>query len=117
MISLRKEEIDAIVHFLDVDCIFVRRMLQDQLFQVQECPLMWHLLAHLNTCSPGVVSVALRAIRALMVILSELHLEALLHNCTISKVRLHSDLDLYTSRVRFRPDEACVDDPQLIEAP
>lgn len=57
MIPLRIVKIQAILDFPDIDRIFVRRVLQNELFEVQERSLVWHLLAHLDDSSPCVRSV------------------------------------------------------------
>lgn len=48
VISLREVEIQAILRFLNVDCILVGTSLQNQLLKVQERPLVWDLLPNLN---------------------------------------------------------------------
>ena len=116
VVPLGKEEVDTVVDFLDVDCVLVGAMLQNQLFQVQERPLMRHLLSDLYRRSPCVVGVALGAVWTLVVVLCELDLEALLHDGAFVDLRLHRDLDLYPPAVRLGPDEAGVDDSQLVES-
>lgn len=114
VIPLGEVEVDSIVDFLDIDGVLVRAMLQNQLLEVQESPLVWNLLSHLDASPPCVVCITLCAIRALLVVLCVFNLEALLHNGTLIQFALHCDLDLDPPAMRLSPDEACVDDPQLV---
>ena len=116
MVPLSEEEVDSVVHFFDVDGVLVGAVLKDQLLEIQERPLMRHLLAHLHAGPPCVVCVTLRAVRALVVVLLELDLECLLHDGALVDLRLHRDLDLYPPAVRLGPDEAGVYDSQLVES-
>lgn len=104
------------MNLLDVDGILVCSVLQNRLLEIQERPLVRHLLSHLHAGSPCVVCVALCAIRALVVVLCVFHFEALLHDGAVTDFRLHRDLDLDTPRMRLRPDEAGIDDSQLVES-
>lgn len=115
MISLRKIEVNAVVHFLDVDRILVCAVLQNSLLEIQKGPFVRHLLSDLNARPPGIVRVTLCAIGALVVVLRVFDLETLLHDGAIAQIRLHRNLDFDAPRVRFCPDEACIDDAQLVE--
>lgn len=78
VVALAKVEIDAVVHFFNVDCVAVCRVLQDELFQIEKRPLVGHLLSYLYACSPGIVCVALLTVWALLVCLHKLDLKRLL---------------------------------------
>jgi hypothetical protein len=54
MTPLTIEEIQAILHFLQGYCIFLRPVLQDKLFKVQECALMRNFLPDLDKSFPSV---------------------------------------------------------------
>lgn len=54
MTPLAIEEIQAILHLLQRYCIFLRPMLQDKLFKVQECALMRNFLPDLDKSFPSV---------------------------------------------------------------
>jgi len=116
VISCRKEKVDTVVHLLDIDGVLVRAVLQNRLLEVQKGPLVGHLLPHLHTGTPGVVGIALGAVGALLVVLCVFHLEALLHDGALANLGLHRDLYFYPSRMGFGPDEAGVDDAELVQA-
>jgi hypothetical protein len=62
VVPLCEEEVNAIVDLLDVDCVLVCTMLQDQLFEEEESTLVWDLLPDLDDRSPGIVRVTLLAV-------------------------------------------------------
>lgn len=109
MISLRKVEIQAILSFLNVDCILVGAGLQNQLLQVQERPLVRDLLPNLDRGSPGVVCITLLAVIALLGRNHVFHLECLLNDGALEGLLLNGDLHFNTTRVGFCPDEAGID--------
>lgn len=115
MISCREEEIDTVVNFLDVDCITVGTVLEDQLLEVEESTLVLDLLANLDDGAPCVVCETLLTIRALLVGLDELDLEGLLENGALEGFLLDGDLQLDTAGVRLGPDEGGVDDADFVQ--
>ena len=80
MTALTEKEIQTIPNFFDRDRILLSVVLEDKLLEVQECPLMRDLLAHLDKCFPSVFGSELCAIRALPVLDKVFDLEGLLKN-------------------------------------
>lgn len=117
VIPLGKVEVYAVVHLLNVDGVLVGAMLEDELLEVEESALVRDLLADLDDGAPGVVRVRLCAVGALVVVLDVLDLERLLHDGALGDLLLHRDLDLDAPGMRLRPDEARIDDSQLVEPP
>lgn len=56
----------------------MRMVLEDELFEEQECPLMWHLLSYLDHRLPCVLRCKLGAVRTLAVLYDIFDLEHLL---------------------------------------
>lgn len=109
VISLRKIEIQAVLRFLDIDCLLVGTRLQNQLLQVQERAFVGHLLSNLNRGSPCVVCVTLLAVITLLGCNHIFHLECLLNDGALESLLLNGDLHFDTTRVGFGPDKACID--------
>lgn len=116
MVSLREVEIQTILGLLDVDGIFVRAVLQDQLLQVEERPLVRYFLPNLNDSSESMMGEAFHAVRTLLCSDHVFHLKCLLNDCALKCFLLNCDLDLDTARMGFGPDEAGVDDSDFREA-
>jgi len=57
LISCCIVKIQSILHFLNVDCVFVCAVLENELFEVEESSLVGDLLADLDASSPCVCSV------------------------------------------------------------
>lgn len=85
MTSLGVKKIKAVLYLLDGDSIFVRAVLEDKLFKVEECPFVIHFLAHLNERVPSVLCCKLGAIRTLAMYNHIFNLKYLLKN----RVRKH----------------------------
>lgn len=116
VVPCREEKVQAVLRLLDVDCILVRAILQHQLLQVEERPLVRHLLSNLNCSSERMVGKALHAVRTLLCRNHVLHLEGLLDNRALESLLLDRDLDLDTPRVGFSPDETGIDDSDFGQA-
>lgn len=109
MISLRKIEIQAVLRFLDIDCLLVGTSLQNQLLQVQERAFVGHLLSNLNRGPPCVVCITLLAVITLLRCNHIFHLECLLYDGALESLLLNGDLNFDTTRVGFGPDKARID--------
>jgi hypothetical protein len=107
-ITLSVIEIQTVLRLLDIDCILVCAVLQNELLEVQECTFVGDLLAKLDGCAPGVVGETLLTIRALLCSDDVLNLEALLNDCTLESLLLNRKFDLHTTGVRLRPNETGV---------
>ena len=57
MVSLSVVKVKAVLDLLDVDRIAMRRMFEDELFKIEECPLVRYLLPYLNDGPPCVCRV------------------------------------------------------------
>lgn len=88
-------------------------MFQNELFEVEEGSFVGDLLAHLDDGSPCVRCEALCTIWTLVVCNDILDLEGLLENRPLKRLLLDSDFHFYSSRMRFRPDEARIYDSNL----
>jgi len=84
--------------------LLVSIMLQDQLLQPQERPLMRHLLPDLHTSLPSVLSCQFRTCRTLSSVDNKRENECLLKDGVGQNLFLDSDLDLDSSRMGFSPD-------------
>lgn len=115
MVALRKVEVQTILCFLDVNGILVGTGLQNQLFQVQERPLVGDLLANLDRSSPGVVCITLFAVVALLRCNHIFHLKCLLNDGALEGLLLNRNLHLDTAGVRFGPNEARIDNSDYQE--
>ena len=91
-------------------------MFQDELFEVEKSTFVRNLLAHLYDGSPCVGCKTLCTIRALMVRNDVFDFEGLLQDGPLERFLLNSDFHFDSSRMGFRPDKACVYDPDLREA-
>lgn len=109
-------KVETILDFFDVECILVRAIFQNELLEVQECPLVRHLLSELNSSSESVVREAGLAIRALLIGHDKYNFKCLLDNGTLKGFLLDCDLDLDTARVGFGPDKTGVDNADFVEA-
>lgn len=73
-----EEKVQPLLSLLDVECILIGPVLEDQLLQIQEGPFMRNLLAHLHHSFPRVLCSKFRAVGALAVQNHILDLEYLL---------------------------------------
>lgn len=117
LILVGKVKVDAVPLLLDVDGVPMGLVLQDQLFEEQECALVCDLLADLDGRSPDVGRVRLGALAALLVGDNIDHLETLLHEHAVGDRVLYCDLDLDSPRMGFCPDESGVCDADLAQVP
>lgn len=115
MVALCKVEVQTILCFLNVNGILVSTGLQNQLFQVQERPLVGDLLANLDRSSPGVVCITLFAVIALLGCNHIFHLKCLLNDGALEGLLLNRNLHLDTAGVRFGPNEARIDNSDYQE--
>ena len=90
-------------------------MLEDQLLQVQEASLVIDLLTHLDNSPPHIGRVRLCALRALLARNNIDNLKSLLQQDTVLHRVLDCELDLDAPRVGFCPDEAGIDNADLVE--
>lgn len=79
-------------------------MLQDQLLQPQECPLVRNLLPNLDTGLPSVLRCQFRTCRTLSSVNNKREDECLLQDSVGQNLFLDRDLDLYSSRMGLGPD-------------
>ena len=91
----------------------VRVVLQDQLLQPQERPLVRDLLPNLHTCLPGVLRRQSGTSRTLSSVHDERKLKRLLQDRVRQDLLLDRDLELDTPRVRLSPDEGSVNQADL----
>lgn len=84
-------------------------VLQDQLLQPQERPLVRNLLPDLHTRFPSVLCRQSRTRRALAGVDNESEDKSLLQDGIGQDFFLDRDLDLDSSRMGFCPDVRCVD--------
>lgn len=87
-------EVKAIIHVLDVKAFLSCIVLDDELLEEKESPLMVNSLTNLHLGDPQVRCVCLFTITALLVCNYEFYDEALLEECSIQYLLLHSELDL-----------------------
>ena len=116
LVLLGEEKVDTVLGLLDVEGIPMGAVLHDQLLEEQKGSLVEDLLADLDGGSPDVGRVRLGALGALLVGHDVDHLEALLEEHAILDGVLDGELDLDTARVWLCPDEARVDDADLVQA-
>lgn len=55
MCTLSKVKVDTVFGLLDICCVFVRIVLQDELFQKQECSLVLYFLSNLHRSLPSIL--------------------------------------------------------------
>ena len=109
VVALREVKVQTILCFLNVDGILVGTGLQNQLFQVQERPLVGDLLANLDRSSPGIVCITLFAVVALLGCNHIFHLKCLLDDGALESLLLNRNFHLNTAGVRLGPNEARID--------
>lgn len=90
-------------------------MLQDQLFQPQEGPLMRHLLPDLHRRLPRILRRELGARRTLASVHDKDEHERLLEDRIRQDLLLNGDLDFNPAGMGFCPDEGGVDKSDLLE--
>lgn len=78
--SLGVKEVQSISYFLDGYRVLLCVVLQDELFEVQERPLVGHFLSYLDERSPSVFSGKTRAVGTLTMLDEVLDLECLLED-------------------------------------
>jgi hypothetical protein len=94
--------------------LLVGVMLQDQLLQPQERPLVRNLLPNLHTSLPSVLCRQSRTCRALSSVDNKRQDECLLQDSVGQNLFLDGDLDLDSSRMGFGPDIRCVDQSDFL---
>lgn len=110
------EKVKTIPDFLHGDGVLLRAVLQDELFQEQESPLMRDLLANLDERLPGVLRCELRTVRALTILDQILNLKHLLEYCGGEDLLLDGEGYAETFGVRLCPDEVRLGEADLVEA-
>lgn len=113
IVSCGEVKVEAMLCLLNVDRILMGAILQDQLLEVEERPLVWHLLPNLNDGSEGMVGETLHTVRALLCGNDVFDLECLLDDGALEGLLLDGDLDFNAARVGFGPDETGIDDSDL----
>lgn len=84
-------------------------VLQDELFEVQECPLVVDFLSDLNTRFPCVLRGESSTLGTLGTLNDEREDKSLLQDGTGKNLFLNDDLELDSTRVRLGPEEGCID--------
>ena len=115
LISRGIVKVQPILDLLDVDCILMCRMFENELFEVKESPLVGNLLSNLYASPPCICSIGLRAVGTLLVRHHVFDFKCLLQYNTLRHGVLNCELDLYSSRMRFRPNKTCVDNPNFVQ--
>ena len=115
LISRGIVKVQPILNLFNVDCVLVCPMFQDELFEVKESPLVGNLLSNLYASPPCIRSIGLRAVGTLLVRHHVFDFKCLLQHNTLRHGVLDCELDLYSSRMRFRPNKTCVDDPNFVQ--
>ena len=91
-------------------------MLEDQLFQKQECPLVVDSLAHLHLGDPQMGRVRFLAVVALQILHRKLHNETLLKESVVQDFLLHCHFNLNSPRMRLCPDKSSINKFHSLEA-
>ena len=115
MVARGEVKVDTVGHFLDVDRLFMRALLENELFEVQEGSLMWYFLPHLHYCAPGIVCIALGAVGTLSVLLHEFDFERLLKYRALKRLLLHRNLELDSPGMWLRPNKTRVYNSALVQ--
>jgi hypothetical protein len=89
-------EVKAIIHVLDIKAFLSCIVLDDELLEEKESPLVVNSLTNLHLGHPQVRCVCLFTITTLLVCNYELYDKALLEECSIEYFLLNSELDLNT---------------------
>mmetsp|Transcript_36599 Transcript_36599/g.80161 ORF Transcript_36599/g.80161 Transcript_36599/m.80161 type:complete len:234 (-) Transcript_36599:269-970(-) len=105
-----EEEIDAVLSLLQSDELLVHSVLDDQLLQSEQGPSVLGALPHLHATLPGVPRVALLAVRALLVVHTELHDHGLLNDDTGNSFLSEDHFHLELLRMRLGPNETRIDE-------
>jgi hypothetical protein len=108
-------KVQPILNLLDIDCVLVCPMFEDELFEVKESPLVGNLLSNLYASPPCIRSIRLRAVGTLLVRHHVFDFKCLLQYNAFRDGVLNGELDLYSSRMRLRPNETCVDNPNFVQ--
>ena len=80
MTPLAVEKVQSILHLLHRDRVLLRSVLEDELLEEEERPLVRNLLPDLHESLPSVLRGQLRAVGALAVLNEELDLKDLLQD-------------------------------------
>ena len=109
------EEVQTIPHLLDRDGVFLRAVLQDQLFQVQEGTLVRDLLSDLYKRFPCVLGREFSAVRTLPVLYKVLDLEDLFQDCRGEDFLLDCHRDAQAFGMWFCPNEMRIGQPNFVQ--
>jgi len=107
MIEVEVETL-SIKFVLDIGDFCCGVVLQNELFQEQECSLVTNLLSDLHLTLPQMGSISSLACIALQVCNHEFNDECLLKKCSSNNFLLNGSLDLESSGMSFSPNEVCV---------
>mmetsp|Transcript_9567 Transcript_9567/g.17961 ORF Transcript_9567/g.17961 Transcript_9567/m.17961 type:complete len:92 (+) Transcript_9567:1309-1584(+) len=88
-------------------------MLQEKLFQVEECSFMGHMLSNLDNGMPCTLRIICLTILTLLITLNKFNNSGLLHYRSIHNFFLHSNFNLQSHRVRLCPNPNCVNKFEL----
>lgn len=78
----REEKVETVLDFGDLESVLVHAVLEDELLEVQERPLVVDFLSDLDEGTPGVLGGQPRALLALGALDDVLDLEDLLQHCS-----------------------------------
>ena len=136
MTPLTIKEIQPIFHLLDPHRIFLRAVLQDELFEKQKCTFVCDLLTDLNECLPCIFRGEFGTVGTLGMLYEVFDFKDLLEdgsseNLRVTRFRtdaktasegrtthlfLDRERDAQALRVWFRPDEMCLGEAHLVES-
>jgi len=111
-----EEEINTIVHLLNVDAFLGSTAFQDELFQEHESSLVIDLLSDLDSGSPDMRSESPLTVFALEVDHLEFDLKSLLERSVLSNLLLHSKLNSESSGVGVCPNPFSIDNLHLLKS-
>lgn len=92
-------------------CLLVSVVLQDQLFQEQEGPLVVDLLSDLHTSLPRVLGSEPSTLGTLRTLYDQHEDKCLLEDCAREDLLLDDDFEFESTGVGLGPEEGSVDEP------
>lgn len=103
-------KVDTVVLDIHFQHLVIGTVLEDQLFDQEECFFMLDMLTHLNNSTPSVRGKLLLTIVALHIKFNKFSNESLFHLCLIVELFLNCHFHLQTLRMRLSPDKSSFND-------